>query len=92
VSARIYARAAAVSAAELRTKGRTAVKLSDRYQERAEFWLLEALKRLPRDGELTWGELQTDPDLRTIRRRLGPALKRAVPIDSRPSSEVPPAK
>ena len=65
--------------------------LSDRYRDRAESLLSDALKCMPRDGGLTRRDLENDPDLRTIWWRLGPALKRTIPIDSGPSSKDSPS-
>ena len=71
-SARVYALAAVVAAAEVRKKGQETVTLVGRYEDRATGLLREALKRMPEaDRASFWREvLPSDPALRALRRRL----------------------
>jgi eukaryotic-like serine/threonine-protein kinase len=71
-SARVYALAAVVAAADVRKKGPETVALVTRYQDRATGLLREALKRMPDDQRAVfWRDVvPADPALRTLRRRV----------------------
>ena len=71
-SARVYALAAVVAAAEVRKRGQETVALVGRYEDRATGLLREALKRMPEDQRaLFWHDVvPSDPALRALRRRL----------------------
>jgi eukaryotic-like serine/threonine-protein kinase len=71
-SARVYALAAVVAAAEVRKRGQGTVTLVGRYEDRATGLLREALKRMPEDRRaLFWRDVvPSDPALRALRRRL----------------------
>ena len=91
-SARIHAQAAVAAVAEPRGKGRAALIRSGRHQDRAVALLLEALRRSPPDRvDSIWRDLQTDPVLRAIQRRVAAGMKSAGLTVSRASSENPPA-
>jgi tetratricopeptide (TPR) repeat protein/tRNA A-37 threonylcarbamoyl transferase component Bud32 len=91
-SARIHAQAAVAAVAEARGDGRAALIRSGRYQDRAVVLLLEALRRSPPDRvESLWRDLQSDPVLRTIQRRVSAGMKWAGMTIIRAPSEHPPA-
>ena len=71
-SARVYALAAVVAAAEVRKRGQETVALVGRYEDRATGLLREALKRMPEaERALFWHDVvPSDPALRALRRRL----------------------
>ena len=73
-AARIYARAAAVAAAQVRSSARESASLVEQYQDRGTALLREAIKKLP-SGERAafWRDVvQGDPDpaMNALRRRL----------------------
>jgi eukaryotic-like serine/threonine-protein kinase len=92
-SARVYALASVVVGAEVRKRGQDSVRLVTRYQDRAAFLLRQAVNQLPADKRASfWREvIQTDPALRTLRRRLAsPDL--AGPVTSATGSQNKPAQ
>jgi tetratricopeptide (TPR) repeat protein len=76
-AARVYALASVAATSEVRRKGRDAVALVVRYQDRAVDLIRAARLRVPAAGRANFeAVLQTDPAISTIRRRLrlsGPA-------------------
>jgi serine/threonine protein kinase/tetratricopeptide (TPR) repeat protein len=71
-AARVYAQAAASAADRVGAKGRLALALVDRYQDRAVSLVKLALERTPLERHAAFWQTQVaaDPALRTIRRRL----------------------
>ena len=71
-AARIYAQAAIAAAAEVGEKGRLAVTLVDRYQDRAVALVKLALERTPAERRAAFwqGQVAADPALRPLQRRL----------------------
>ena len=71
-AARIYARAAAVTRAEVRKKGRDIVILADRYQDRGTVLLRDALRKLPNNEREAFShnvvQKDTDPAMNTLHR------------------------
>jgi eukaryotic-like serine/threonine-protein kinase len=71
---KVYARAAAVAGAQVRTKGREYVSLVENYQDRGVALLSEAIKKLPlAERAAFWRDVvQKDPDpaMNVLRRRL----------------------
>jgi tetratricopeptide (TPR) repeat protein len=91
--AHIYMQAAVAAGAEVRKRGRDTVVLVDGYQERAVPLLLEALRcSTPDEAASVRHQLQTDPVLRRIQRRVLAALERAGPALFTVSSADPPMK
>jgi len=71
-AARIYAQAALAVTSEVRGKGRDAVILVNKYQDRAVALVSEALQMLPsgQRAEFWRNQIQTDPALRSLSARL----------------------
>jgi tetratricopeptide (TPR) repeat protein/tRNA A-37 threonylcarbamoyl transferase component Bud32 len=71
-AARIYAQAALAVTAEVRAKGRDAVVLVNKYQDRAVELAREALQRLPGEqrAEFLRNQIQADPALRSLSPRI----------------------
>ncbi len=70
-AARVYALAASAASSDVRRKGKGAVHLVGRYQDRAVALILEAQANVPASERATFGVVfRTDPALRPIRRRL----------------------
>jgi tetratricopeptide (TPR) repeat protein/tRNA A-37 threonylcarbamoyl transferase component Bud32 len=71
-AARIYAQAAVAAAAEAREKGRLAVLMVERYQDRAVVLLKLALERTPAERRASFwrDQISADPALRPLLRRL----------------------
>ncbi len=78
-AARIYARAAAVAGAQVRTKGRESISLVEQYQDRGTALLREALKRLPAGERAQFSreivQSEPDPAMNVLRRRLRERLR-----------------
>jgi tetratricopeptide (TPR) repeat protein len=73
-AARIYAQAAWAVASEVRQKGRDAVDLAKKYEDRAVALMMETMRLVP-PGRLAGfyrQQVQADPALQTIARRLKP--------------------
>ena len=71
-AARIYAQAALAVTSEVRRKGRDAVILANKYQDRAVVLTTEAMRRIPpeRRAEFWRDQIQADPALQSIIPRL----------------------
>jgi tetratricopeptide (TPR) repeat protein len=92
-AARIYAQAAIAAAAEARDKGRLAVTLVERYQDRAVALVKLALEKTPTDRRAAFwqGQVAADPALRSLQRRLRsvqPAGASNTPVTSRYETSV----
>jgi tetratricopeptide (TPR) repeat protein/tRNA A-37 threonylcarbamoyl transferase component Bud32 len=76
-AARIYAQAAQAAAAEVRKKGRDAVVLFNKYQDRALDLVAETMRRVApeRRAEFWRNQIQGDPAFQVIVPRLRPRLK-----------------
>ncbi len=74
IAAKIYARAAAIAAASVRTKGRASLSLVEEYQDRGTALLIKAMKRLPAGERASfWRDVvegEPDPAMNALRRRL----------------------
>ena len=98
-AARIYAQAAIAAAAEVTEKGRLAVTLVERYQDRAVALVKLALERTPAERRAAFWQDQVaaDPALRSLQRRLrrsaaarhaiGPETTRNSPSGSEAESD-----
>jgi tetratricopeptide (TPR) repeat protein len=71
-AARIYAQAALAVTSEVRQKGRDAVDLANKYQDRAVALATEAMRQVPPERLAAFwrNQVQADPALQTIARRL----------------------
>ena len=88
-AARIYAQAALAAAAEVNSKGRLAVTLVERYQERAVALVQLALERTPAERRAAFwpGQVAADPALRSLQRRL--RSLQPSPVGAAPFSRLP---
>jgi tetratricopeptide (TPR) repeat protein/tRNA A-37 threonylcarbamoyl transferase component Bud32 len=88
-AARIYAQAATLATSSAREKGRDAVLLAERYQDRAVALIQETLGRLPAEHRASFwrDQVQDDPALRSLQRRLRalPVIPITTPIAAMPA-------
>ena len=87
-AARVYAQAATAAAADVERKGRVAVALTSRYQDRAVALVRDAVQKRPADRRASfWREVLADPDLRPLRKRLSAlAMSDSVAAQPKPSN------
>jgi tetratricopeptide (TPR) repeat protein len=87
-AARVYAQAATAAAADVERKGRAAVALTSRYQDRAVALVREAVQRLRAERRPSfWRDVLADPDLRPLRKRLSTlAMSDSVAAQPKPSN------
>ncbi len=87
-AARVYAQAARAAAGDVERKGRAAVTLASRYQDRAVELVRDAVQKQPAGRRVAfWREILADPDLRPLRKRLSTlAMSDSVAERPKPSN------